>query len=395
MRIEVTDKKLIIHLEGRIDSNNVADVEKEVLDSIVANKGLDLIMDADILEYISSAGLRMLMKVRKNRKRPYPIINVSRDVYEIFDMTGFTQLLDVNKKIREISVEGCEIVGKGGNGTVYRLDEDKIVKLYHGQSMDLVQREQEFSRIAFINGIPSVIPYDVVKCGDDYGVVFEMVHSDTLGHAIAAHPEKMMEYVDQWVQLARILHSTHIEPGNMPNVKDHMRRNAKNLGRWCSDEEIKALLDIIDSIPDCDTVLHNDLHPGNVMIQGDELVLIDLAEMSTGPKVFDLASIFRDMISGARTNPELSEMTVGMPVDMIEQVGSVFFSKYTGITDPAALKEYFDRLGLIYGLNVVLLCGAGIGETEKYAAGIMDRLLRPVVLPNAAAIPQLIAALSQ
>ena len=151
--------------------------------------------------------------------------------------------------------------------------------------------------------------------------------------------------------------------------------------------------DIVDRIPECDTVLHNDLHPGNIMMQGDEMLLIYLAEVSVGPRVVDLSSIFRDIISGVRTNPQLSETTIGMPVDMIEKVGQMFFMKYTGISDPAGLKEYFDRLGLVYGLNVVLLCGAGIGETEAYAPRIMENLLRPVVLPNREVIPQLIGAM--
>ena len=38
-----------------------------------------------------------------------PVVNVSPEVYDIFDMTGFMELLDVKKRLREISVEGCEL----------------------------------------------------------------------------------------------------------------------------------------------------------------------------------------------------------------------------------------------------------------------------------------------
>ena len=38
-----------------------------------------------------------------------------------------------DKPMREISVEGCELLGKGGNGAVYRLDEETIVKVYFGE----------------------------------------------------------------------------------------------------------------------------------------------------------------------------------------------------------------------------------------------------------------------
>ncbi|MBO6108903.1 MAG: phosphotransferase [Eubacterium sp.] len=395
MRSKLENGQLTIFLEGRIDTSNAPDTEKYI-ETEIAENGVsegNVIFDANDLAYISSAGLRVLMKIRKKAGKVLDIVNVSRDVYDIFETTGFTDLLNVQKKMRELSVEGCEIIGKGGNGTVYRLDDDKIVKVYAGQGLEIVKREQEHAKIAFVNGIPSIIPYDVVKVGDDYGTVFEMVRSDTLGHVIAKEPERMMELVDEYVALAKTLHSTHIEKGKIPDIRTLFHDRADRLDRWCSAEEIGILHDIIDKMPEADTVLHNDLHPGNIMIQDGELVLIDLAEVTVGPKVFDLSSIFRDMISGVRTNPELSEMTMGMPVDMIEKVGQLFFMKYTGI-EPDGLKDYFDKLGLVYGLNVVLLCGAGIGETEKYADGIMDRLLRGVLIPNRDAIPQVIAGLS-
>ena len=147
MRTTSENGTLTIFLEGRIDTNNAAQTEADIF-AARADKAENTIVDAAELEYISSAGLRVLMKLRKAVGRPLPVINVSSEVYEIFETTGFTELLDVQKKLREISVEGCEVVGKGGNGTVYRLDDDKIVKVYRSQSLDAVKREQAFARTA-------------------------------------------------------------------------------------------------------------------------------------------------------------------------------------------------------------------------------------------------------
>ena len=385
--------RLTVYFEGRIDTNNAPAVDKDLKDAVSASGAEDIVIDADKLEYISSAGLRVLMKLRKGLSKPIPVINVSNDVYDIFETTGFTELLEITKKLREISVEGCEIVGQGGNGTVYRLDEDKIVKLYNSGGRALVDQEQRFARTAFVSGIPTVIPYDVVRCGERYGVVFELLRSDTLGHAISREPARMPELVDQYVALAKELHSTSVEKGALPDVRVLMRERVSRLDRWCSAEEIAELMSIVDAIPECDTVIHGDLHPGNIMIQDGELLLIDLAEVTVGPRAFDLASIFRDMIAGARTDEKMTEMTIGMPVAMVEQTAQLFFMKYTGITDPAGLKAYFDKLGLIYAFNVVLLCGSGIGAAEAHAPRIMKNLLHPVVLANKDAIPYIISTL--
>ena len=186
----VTKNDNTIKINGKIDSNNAAEFEKQLLSAAGENYG-DITLDAGELEYISSAGLRVLLKLKKGTKGKVSIINVSPDVYDIFGVTGFDNILEVKKAIREIDVKGCEIIGQGGNGTVYRLDADTIVKVYRPiVRLEQIEREREFAKNALVNGVPCVIAYDVVKCGDSYGIVFEMLKSDTLGHAMSREPEK-------------------------------------------------------------------------------------------------------------------------------------------------------------------------------------------------------------
>ena len=134
MKTTVENNKLSVFLEGRIDSNNAAQIEKDIFDAIGNAGSADILFDAKDLEYISSAGLRVLLKVQKTKKTPIPIINVPRDVYDIFETTGFTELLDVKKALRKVSVSGGERIGRGGHGNVYRLDEETIIKVYHDNS---------------------------------------------------------------------------------------------------------------------------------------------------------------------------------------------------------------------------------------------------------------------
>lgn len=390
MKTELQNGKLTIFLEGRVDSNNAQQVERELLDAASEAPGAAVTLDADKLEYISSAGLRVLMKLRKAAGKTLGVVNVSPEVYEIFDITGFTSLLDVRKKLREISVEGCEKLGEGGNGAVYRLDEDKIVKVYKPwMELPAIDRERSFAKTAFMNGIPSVIAYDTVKVGNCLGVVFELLKSDTLGHAMRDNPDQLEAYVDQYVALAKTLHSTHVPEGSFTRIQDVMRERADNLDKWCSAEEIALLHRIIDDIPDAGTVTHNDLHPGNIMIQDGELVLIDMPEVTMGPPICDLVSIFRDMISAPQNSASIIEKSVGMPADLILKAGNLFFMKYTGITDPAELGEYFKKLGLLFAFNVSLVPGSGSERSMTMAEHIINNLLRPIVIPNEQAIRHL------
>ncbi len=331
IKTEINENKHIIFLEGRIDSNKAPGIDTQIMDIVNKCSDMDIEINCRDLEYISSAGLRVLMKVCKSMEKKLSVYDVSSDVYDIFETTGFTELMDVHKALRNIDVTGCDQIGKGGNGTIYRLDEDTIVKVYKPwMKLSDIEREREYARNAFINGIPSVIAYDVVKCDDCYGVVFEMLKSNTLGHAMKTDPDRPEEYVDKYVELAKTLHTTHVKKKSFERIQDVYHRRIDNMAKWCSKEEMELLHSITDDIPEADTITHNDLHPGNIMIQDGELVLIDMPEVTMGPPICDLVSIYRDMIMAPSGNQsDHVEQSVGIGKEMIIKVGNMFFMKYT------------------------------------------------------------------
>ena len=94
---------LYIALEGRIDASNAAEAEEKIFSIKKDNEGKHTVLDADKLEYVSSAGLRVILKLRKEEPK-LAIINVAPEVYEIFDMTGFTDMVTVEKAYRRMSV---------------------------------------------------------------------------------------------------------------------------------------------------------------------------------------------------------------------------------------------------------------------------------------------------
>ena len=121
---------MTIKLNGQIDSTNAALVEKDIMAQLKAQDDSVVIFDASDLEYISSAGLRVLLRVRKSYS-DMRITGVKPEIYEIFDMTGFTEMMQVEKAYRVVSIEGCEEIGRGANGTIYRIDQDNVVKVYN------------------------------------------------------------------------------------------------------------------------------------------------------------------------------------------------------------------------------------------------------------------------
>ncbi len=86
---------LDLALEGRLDTTTAPQLEAELKQS--ANGVTELVMDFSGLEYLSSAGLRVLLSAQKvmNRQGSMVIKNVNETIMEIFEVTGFADILTI------------------------------------------------------------------------------------------------------------------------------------------------------------------------------------------------------------------------------------------------------------------------------------------------------------
>ncbi len=93
---EYNEKELTVKVESRVDTVTAPDFENEINDEI--GKFDSLIIDFSDLEYISSAGLRVLISTQKKLKSeniPMTIKNVNDTINEIFRMSGFDKILTI------------------------------------------------------------------------------------------------------------------------------------------------------------------------------------------------------------------------------------------------------------------------------------------------------------
>ena len=240
---------ITVALRGRIDSANAAEAEKEILSLIEGFSG-DLILNAAELTYISSAGLRVILRLKKANKTT-KIVNVSSEVYEIFDMTGFTEMMDISKAYRKISIEGCEVIGEGANGKVYRIDPDTIVKVYKNHdALEEIHNERELARKAFVMGVPTAIPYDVVQVGDLYGSVFELLNAKSFAKLLIADPSQADALAKDSVEILKTIHSTMLKPGELPDKKAEALVWAEFCKDYLPADVGEKLVRLIREIPD-------------------------------------------------------------------------------------------------------------------------------------------------
>lgn len=94
IKLKKDDKKLEIALEGRLDTNTAGDLESKIEEL----EGVEeLVLNFEKLYYISSAGLRVLLSMQKlmNKQGSMKIINATDTVKDVFDVTGFSDILNI------------------------------------------------------------------------------------------------------------------------------------------------------------------------------------------------------------------------------------------------------------------------------------------------------------
>ena len=116
---------IIYQLKERMDSNNAEEIEKEIRSTFPEGFQGKLTLDASKLAYISSAGLRVILRLKKEIGQVC-MIHVNTTIYEILDMTGMNQLIEIEKSLRMIKIDGCPEIGRGAHGIVYRIAPDVI-----------------------------------------------------------------------------------------------------------------------------------------------------------------------------------------------------------------------------------------------------------------------------
>lgn len=96
MKHKIDSKTLTLYLEGEVNSGNAEGIEQEI-DSLLEGLTLEkVIVDLGDLHYMSSAGLRIIVRL-KQRYDDVSLIRVPNDVYEVLAMVGFPQLMPISK----------------------------------------------------------------------------------------------------------------------------------------------------------------------------------------------------------------------------------------------------------------------------------------------------------
>ncbi|MBR4501014.1 MAG: phosphotransferase [Clostridia bacterium] len=342
------NERLIITLEGEINSFNALQVEKEIHEIREAYPCSSIELDCERLKHASSAGLRIILRLIQQTDNTI-ITNVHPDMYEILDITGFTEITEVRKAYREFSVDGCEVIGQGANGKVYRIDPDTIVKVYlNPNALPEIHRERELARLAFVVGVPTAIPYDVVRIsGGGYGSVFELLNAKSFAKLLIDGDRPLDDVAKMSVDLLKLIHSKVVRSDSLPDMKAVALDWAGFLKDHLPAEQYEKLHALIAAVPQDDHLMHGDYHIKNIEYQNGEYLLIDMDTLCHGHPIFEMSSMYNAYVGFGLVDPEELEKFMGLPVETCHIFWRKSLEYYLGTKDAAAIDAVEAKAGVV------------------------------------------------
>ena len=371
MRFDLSNNLLTLFFEGELNSYNSDFIEKEIEDVLSANSFKTLNLDFAKLQYISSAGLRIVLKL-KQRFDDTHVINAGLDVYDVLQMTGFTNIMDVKKAMREMSVDGAEIIGEGFFSTVYRIDKDTIIKVFNRTSDEKqIERELKLAKQAFVLGIPTAISFDIVKVKNKLGVRFEMLDCMSLKNAFIKYPEKYDELLNKYVDLLKKINTTECFDPSVPSIKKFFIEKVDAIKPLLDEAHYEKLLGLMKSVPERSTFVHGDCHFKNIMVQGEDFLLIDMDTLSVGHPIFELANLRCPYVAFEEDAPGNCEQFFGMKAEYCVKLYDDIVRLYFGKEDEIIK----DKIALVCYAHMVWWTLTNQKDNQKRLNGCKERLI--------------------
>ena len=260
------------------------------------------------------------------------------------------------KKYREVSVDGCPVVGRGAKGEVYRYNDELVIKVFNqNNTYQDVEKEIAMSRKAFILGIPTAISFGIVSVGKRYGAIFELLNADTISRHIARAPRGVGFYAKIMAGVARKIHSIEVsDEDGFSDALDRIRNYINDGIEYENSTLAEKCMKLVDAIPYVNTLIHGDFHTGNVFIQNGEPIIIDLDRIGRGHPIVELSDLYFFYVILGEDDPLIVEKFMGFSYKTAMEFFRVFLQHYLGTDDQDKIMEVTEKASLLGYVRIVL-----------------------------------------
>lgn len=190
-----------------------------------------------------------------------------------------------------------KLISKGLTAEVYEWGQDKVLKLYYDWfSEERVKHDAEIECAVHEAGVASPAIFDVIDSGGRKGIIMQRIHGKSMAMHVQKEPWNINYFTRQLAGLHYKIHQCSAEklPSQKESLASAIEKSSKILG-----DKLKSVLCYLESLPGGSSVCHGDLHFGNIIISGNDLIAIDWSSACKGNPLGDIARICLTIASPA------------------------------------------------------------------------------------------------
>jgi len=182
--------------------------------------------------------------------------------------------------MREISpdfVKSAKNIGHTPEGDRYELDDETVVLVYpYKVTIEEIEREKENAKNAMRMGISVPFSFNIIKIGDNYGIIYEKLPMQSLSDCIMDDPDHFDRYVADYVSLCHTHHSTHVGYEAFLPAKSVYESYGERMAQKgiFTREEVDSVGRMLAAIPDGDAFILTTLRPASVRYYDGEPVVV-------------------------------------------------------------------------------------------------------------------------
>jgi len=195
-------------------------------------------------------------------------------------------------------------IASGRTADIYTWKDGQVLKLFHDWfGLEAIQYEQRINQAVHANGLPVPAVGEIVRVNDRNGLIYQYVAGRTMWEQM--RPWNVLRYARWMAELHAEMHASDVQV-DIPSQRQNLK-NKINAAEALPEDVRKKILAVLDNMPTGNRLCHGDFHPGNIIVSGNKVVVVDWIDASLGNPLADLARttiILRGVVETAQSkNP--------------------------------------------------------------------------------------------
>jgi uncharacterized protein (TIGR02172 family) len=179
-------------------------------------------------------------------------------------------------------------IAYGRTAEIYAWQDGQVLKFFYDWfGLEGVEHERQIAQAVHGSGLPVPSVGDIIRIEDRIGLTYQRVQGVPMAEVISFKPWTLVHYAQRLAELHIEMHAGTIET-DLPAQRQRLTDKICHARALPDDLKSKTLA-LLETLPDGNRLCHGDFHPNNILVSGQEEMIIDWIDASLGNPLGDLA----------------------------------------------------------------------------------------------------------